>query len=383
MKDASKPIVLKSPQMREIYQIVDKVALTNTSILISGETGVGKEIIAHNIHQLSPRKDKPLKAINCSAFPDNGLLQSELFGHEKGAFTGATQQRLGLFEQADKGTLFLDEVGEMSIEVQAMLLRAIETQEITRLGGNRTINVDVRILTATNKCIDTAIKNREFRNDLYYRLNGFSIHIPPLRERREDILDLVDAFIKEISLEHNKPISGISDEARDCLYKAMLPGNIRQLRNAIDRAIIATTSDVLSLGDLPADIGIVPQHHQHEAFSDLKIQNTLPSSIIHILSRISVTEFILIFGAIPNAVWRKLPDNSQQTIVREASYYLSKLLGGHRDAIKINGKDKNEILSEVARIRMEQYGSVTKAAASLGIDRRTLQTYTDLEAANK
>ena len=383
MKDASKPIVLKSPQMREVYQMVDKVALTNTSILISGETGVGKEIIAHNIHQLSPRKDKPLKAINCSAFPDNGLLQSELFGHEKGAFTGATQQRLGLFEQADKGTLFLDEVGEMSIEVQAMLLRAIETQEITRLGGNRTINVDVRILTATNKCIDTAIKNREFRNDLYYRLNGFTIHIPPLRERREDILELVDAFIEEISVKHNKPISGISDKARDCLYKAMLPGNIRQLRNAIDRAIIATTSDVLSLGDLPADIGIVPQHHQHEVFSELKIPNTIPSSIIHILSRITVTEFILIFGAIPNAVWRKLPDNSQQTIVQEASYYLSKLLGGHRDAIKLNGKDKNEILSEVARIRMEQYGSVTKAAASLGIDRRTLQTYTDIADANK
>ena len=375
MLDTPAPIILKSPQMCEIYQLIDKVAPSNTSVLISGETGVGKEIVAHRIHQKSSRKHKPLKAINCSAFPDNGLLQSELFGHEKGAFTGATQQRLGLFEQCDKGTLFLDEIGEMSVDVQAMLLRSIETQEITRLGGNKTIKVDVRIITATNKCLTTAIKDKEFRKDLYYRLNGFPLHIPPLRERREDILDLVDAFINEISLEHNKPISEISDAARNFLYDATLPGNIRQLRNAIDRAIIATKSDVISLGDLPVDIGLVSQHHPQEAPLDLKDHHTLPAGILHILATITVTEFILIFGAIPNAVWKKLPEHSQRTILCEASFHLSKLLGGQRNAIKINGKDKNEILSEVAKIRMEEHGSASKAAASLGIDRRTLQTY--------
>lgn len=382
MTDTSVPISLKSPQMQEIYRMVDQVASTKTSVLISGETGVGKEIVAHRIHHKSPRNGNPFRAINCSAFPDNGLLQSELFGHEKGAFTGATQQRYGLFEQADKGTLFLDEVGEMSIDVQAMLLRAIETQEITRLGGNKTINVDVRIITATNKCLTTAIKDKAFRKDLYYRLNGFPIHIPPLRERREDILDLVDAFIHEISVEHNRPISEISDEARDCLYKATLPGNIRQLRNAIDRAIIATKSDLITLGDLPADIGLVSQQQPQETSSDSKDHYTLPSSILYILSTLSVKEFILIFGAIPNSVWRKIPENSQRSIVREASFHLSQLLGGQRNAIKINGKDKNEILSEVAKIRMEDYGSAAKAAASLGIDRRTLQKYADIESTN-
>ncbi len=382
MNDTAVPIILKSPEMREIYSMVDRVASTKTSVLISGETGVGKEIVAHRIHHNSPRNEKPLKAINCSAFPDNGLLQSELFGHEKGAFTGATQQRFGLFEQADKGTLFLDEVGEMSIDVQAMLLRAIEIQEITRLGGNKTIDVDVRIITATNKCLITAIKNREFRKDLYYRLNGFPIHIPPLRERREDILELVDAFIHEISVEYNKPISEITDEARKCLYNASLPGNIRQLRNAIDRAIIATKSDLITLGDLPADIGLVPQQQPQVTPSDSKEHYMLPASILNILSTITVKEFILIFGAIPNAVWRKIPENSQRKIVREASFHLSKLLGGQRNTIKINGKDKNEILAEVAKIRMEEYGSAVKAAASLGIDRRTLQNYADMESTN-
>ncbi len=377
MSETFQPITLKSPQMLEIYDLVKKVAPTDRTVLLSGETGVGKEIIANQIQKLSQRKNRPFLAINCGAFPDDGLLQSKLFGHEKGSYTGATQQRLGLFEQTDSGTLFLDEIGEMDMEVQSMLLRSLETQEFTRLGGNKTIKVDVRVITATNKNLNSALKKKEFRSDLYYRLNRFHIHIPPLRERREDILDLAESFTAEISIEQNKPIKGMSDGARDCLYNATLPGNIRQLRNAIDSAIISTDSDVISLGDLPVDIGFVKQEFLNTPESDDNHDMTVPSDILRILSKISVTEFIIIFGAVPNSVWQKLPEQSQQKIIREASYHLSKLLGAQRDAISINGKNKNQILSEVAKIRIEKYGSANKAAASLGIDRRTLKSYTE------
>ena len=377
MSETFQPITLKSPQMLEIYGLVKKVAPTNRTVLLSGETGVGKEIIANQIQRLSLRKNRPFIAINCGAFPDNGLLQSKLFGHEKGSYTGATQQRLGLFEQTNSGTLFLDEIGEMDIEVQSMLLRSLETQEFTRLGGNKTIKVDVRIITATNKNLNSALKMNEFRSDLYYRLNRFHINIPPLRERREDILDLAETFVAEIRAEHNKPVKGMSNVARDCLYNATLPGNIRQLRNAIDSAIISMESDVISLGDLPMDIGFDKQEFLHTPESDDNHDKTIPSEILRILSKISVTEFIMIFGAIPNAVWQKLPEQTQHRIISEASYQLSKLLGAHRDAISISGKNKNEILSEAAKIRLEKYGSFKKAAASLGIDSRTLKSYTE------
>ncbi|MCG9128090.1 sigma-54 factor interaction domain-containing protein [Candidatus Poribacteria bacterium] len=176
------PIILKSLSMQEVYRSVDKVATTNTTVLISGETGVGKEIIAHRIHNLSPRKKRPFNVVNCGALSENGLLMSELFGHEKGAFTDATSQRTGLFENTNSGTLFLDEVGEMPAEVQVKLLRVLESQEFTRLGGNKKIDVDVRVIAATNKCLKTAIIDNEFRQDLYYRINRYPINIPPLRE---------------------------------------------------------------------------------------------------------------------------------------------------------------------------------------------------------
>ena len=369
--------------MQEVYRLVEQVAPTKVTVLLTGETGVGKEIIARQIHDTSSQKNKPFKAINCSAFPDNGLLQSELFGHEKGAFTGAVHQRTGLFEQADTGTLFLDEVGEMNPEAQAMLLRVLETQEFTRLGGNKTIKVDVRVLTATNKCLETAVKNEGFREDLYYRLNRFHIHIPPLRERREDILPFVDAFVAELSAEHGKRITRITSEARNFLKHATLPGNIRQLKNAIDRAIIATKTDELTLGDLPTDIAIVPQTALPSMRLDLRTYAPIPTEVHQVLSQISVTEFILIFAEIPNAVWRMLPEGTQQAVIREASFHLSMLLGGHQDAIRIDGMDRNQILAKVAQRRIEEHGSVTKAAASLGIDRRTLKTYTEVDRTDK
>ena len=250
--DSSRHIIGESAPMQVVLRQVAQVAPTKATVLITGETGVGKDVIAQAIHESSPRKGKPFKAVNCGAFYKD-LLQSELFGHEKGSFTGATTQRRGVFEQADGGTLFLDEVAEMSPEVQVKFLRVLETQEFTRLGGERNIKVDVRIIAATNVDLAASVKQKKFRQDLYYRLNLFRIQIPPLRDRREDIPFFVSAFISELSAEHGKPITGITSEALNYLQNANWYGNVRELRNAIETAIILTTTEELQLKDFPMD----------------------------------------------------------------------------------------------------------------------------------
>ncbi len=252
INDSSRRIIGESAPMQAVLRQVAQVAPTKATVLITGETGVGKDVIAQAIHEGSPRKNRPFKAVNCGAFYQD-LLQSELFGHEKGSFTGATSQRRGVFEQADGGTLFLDEVGEMSPEVQVKFLRVLETQEFTRLGGEKNIKVDVRIIAATNIDLATSVRQKKFRQDLYYRLNLFRIHIPPLRDRREDIPLFVRAFITELSAEHGKPITGITQEALNYLQNADWLGNVRELRNAIETAIILSTTEELQLKDFPID----------------------------------------------------------------------------------------------------------------------------------
>ncbi len=379
MPNTPLPIILPSVPMQQIYHKVAQVASTDVPILITGDTGVGKEIIAHKIHDVSTRKDKPFRVINCSVFPENGLLQSEIFGHEKGAFTGATHQRKGLFEQADTGTLFLDEIGEMSGEVQVKFLRVLETQEFTRLGGNRSIKTNVRIIAATNKRLEPVPKDNGFRNDLYYRLNLFRIHIPPLRERREDIPPLVDAFLFEFNTKYKKSVTKISPEVRNFLKHASWHGNIRQLRNAIERAVILTKTDEITFSDLPADIAVVPQIEISDRPSDASEHTAIPTEVRQILAQISVTEFVLIFGGIPNAIWRMLPEKTQRSVIREASFHLSALLGGHQNAIWIDGMDRNQILGKVAQRRIKEHGSLAQAAKSLGVDRRTLKSYTQTD----
>jgi len=246
------PIIGESEQMRQVWRQVAQVAPTNATVLITGETGVGKEVVAQTIHENSSRKNRLFKAVNCGVLYQD-LLQSELFGHEKGAFTGATSQRRGVFELADGGTLFLDEIGEMSAEVQVKFLRVLETQEFTRLGGEKNVKVDVRVIAATNVDLETSVKKKDFRQDLYYRLNLFRIQIPPLRDRREDIPLFVDAFISELSTKHNKSIVGIKPDALNYLENADWPGNIRQLKNAVETAIIVATSEELELNDFPTD----------------------------------------------------------------------------------------------------------------------------------
>ena len=246
-------IVGESPQIVEVLKIIEKVANTNSTVLIQGESGTGKELVARALHQNSPRAHKEMIVVNCAAIPDN-LLESEVFGHERGAFTGATYQKIGKFERADGSTLFLDEIGDMSIELQAKLLRALQEQEIERLGGTKVIRVDVRIIAATNHELRKAIDMGTFRRDLYYRLNMIPIFLPPLRERRGDILILAEYFLRKHSKVHNQPTRLISQKARDLLMQYDWPGNVRELEYSILRAVLFAEGDVILPKHLPQEI---------------------------------------------------------------------------------------------------------------------------------
>ncbi len=243
------PVVGESQAWREVLLQVGRVASADTSVLITGESGTGKEIVADLIRQGSTRSAKPYVAVNCAALPEQ-LLESELFGHEKGAFTGAIATKIGRLEQAAGGTLFLDEIGEMSPLVQAKLLRVLQEREFQRLGGTRVLRADVRLIAATNRDLRVAIGRGQFRDDLYYRLNVFEIHIPPLRERREDVLPLADAFLEELAQTLGRRVAGISRDAREWLLAYPWPGNVRELRNAIERAILLCDGGLITRAHL-------------------------------------------------------------------------------------------------------------------------------------
>jgi transcriptional regulator with PAS, ATPase and Fis domain len=245
-----KGIISKDPAMLRIFGLIEKLAKTDCPVLIMGESGTGKELIARAIHYNSPRRSQPFLPVNCGALPES-LLESELFGHEKGAFTGALSSRKGLFEEANGGTLFLDEIGETSPFLQVKLLRALQDGEIRRIGAEKNIKVDVRIISATNKDLRAAVERKEFRDDLYYRLNVAQIYIPPLRERVDDIPFLVDYFLKRASNKLNKPIKGISKEVMEKLIRYSWPGNVRELENLIETAVIFATPPIIKLQDIP------------------------------------------------------------------------------------------------------------------------------------
>jgi len=245
-------IIAKSSKMQQVIEVIKVVAKSNATVLIVGESGTGKELVARAIHSQSYRKDKPFVAISCAALPET-LLESELFGHEKGAFTGAHAQRKGKFEVANRGSLFLDEIGEMSANIQVHLLRVLEEKEFTRVGGNELVKVDVRVISATNKDIKKAIASGQFREDLYYRLNVVTIELPPLRERKEDVLLLAQHFLKKFAVENQKEITDFSPEATDFLLKYEWPGNVRELENAIERAVILAKNSYIEVADLPQE----------------------------------------------------------------------------------------------------------------------------------
>ncbi len=243
-------IRFKSRRMAELVQLAGRIASSQATVLIHGETGTGKELMARLVHQLSPRAHRPLVAVNCAAIPET-LLESELFGHEKGAFTGAMQRRIGRFEQADGGTLFLDEIGELTPPVQVKLLRFLQEREFQRVGGERTLKADVRIISATHQDLEARVKEGRFREDLFYRIHVVTLKVPPLRERREDIPVLLDHFIQKYARENQKTIDGVSREARDQLMRYDYPGNVRELENIIERAVVISQDPVISTHDLP------------------------------------------------------------------------------------------------------------------------------------
>src|SRR5437762_4113779 len=247
-------LVGSSKKMQEIFHLVEQVAPSTASVLITGESGTGKEMVARTIHELSPRKNKPFVAINCSAIPET-LIESEIFGHEKGAFTGAMERRAGCFELAEEGTLLLDEIGEMPIATQAKLLRVLEDKKFRRLGSKVETEANVRVLAATNKVPEEAVAAGQLRNDLYYRLNVFNIHMPPLREHKEDLPDLVEALIDDLNEKHGTGVSTVDDSVMKTFQTYSWPGNVRELRNTIERAVILAGGRVIETKHLLPVVG--------------------------------------------------------------------------------------------------------------------------------
>lgn len=243
-------IIYHSPQMQELINMAGRVANSRATVLLQGESGTGKELLARLVHQLSPRSTKPIITINCNALSEH-LLESELFGHEKGSFTGASARRVGRFEEADGGTLFLDEIGEITASVQVKLLRFLQEREFQRVGGNQTIHSDVRIISATNRDLEARVREGFFREDLFYRLNVVVMNLPPLRERKDDISPLIEHFLKRFAADNGKRINGFSSEARDLLLKYDYPGNVRELENIIERAVVIAREETISAEDLP------------------------------------------------------------------------------------------------------------------------------------
>ena len=334
-------IQLPSAPMQAIYKIIQQVGKSNIPFLITGETGVGKESVARYIHEKGPRHGQPFIPINCGRFSAE-FLQSELFGHEAGAFTSAIHQRRGAFEIANAGTLFLDEVSEMPLDAQKMLLRILDTGTFTRLGGNEVLEVDIHIVASTNSDIKKAIVEKAFREDLYYRLKGVMLHIPPLRERPGDIAPLVENFITELSTEYGKNITRITPEALTSLVEASWPGNIRQLRNVVQTAVALTTTNTLEYKDF-FDI------HSKLAEVLTPIWQVLPSEI-------------------QNAIWEVLDLETRHTIAHKLTIEAGEFLD-------IQNMNLNQILHAVAQIRIQQSPTLKAAAKSLDIDLRTLHKY--------
>jgi two-component system, NtrC family, response regulator AtoC len=259
-------VVGRSPKMRQIYDLIVRVADTNATVLINGESGVGKELIARAIHQQSQRRLNPFVAVNCAAISEH-LVESELFGHERGAFTGAIEMHRGKFELAHTGTLFLDEVGSLRLDLQAKLLRVLQEREFERVGGGKTIRTDVRIVAASNQDLKQMVADRTFREDLFYRLNVIPVHVPPLRDRREDILLLINHFLRKYNKDFGRQVQGVTSEALTLLTHYHWPGNVRELENVIERLVVLSRHRILDIEDMPLDLKSVQGQMAHDLFT--------------------------------------------------------------------------------------------------------------------
>ncbi|MDD2232711.1 MAG: sigma-54 dependent transcriptional regulator [Sphaerochaetaceae bacterium] len=307
-------IIGNSTAVKKMMATIEQVAPTDSTVLITGESGVGKELVADAIHSLSKRKDGPFVKVNCSALAET-LLESELFGHEKGAFTGAIAQKKGRFELADGGTIFLDEIGEINQSVQVKILRVLQEHEFERVGGEKTLKVDVRIIAATNRNLEEAIAKGTFRQDLYYRLNVVSIKVPPLRERKEDILLLSTEFLSRFAKKNSKNVDGFTAKAKSMLFNYDWPGNIRELQNCIESAVVMTKHSVIDVDDLPSKIA---QSGENKDFIQIPIGSTLDQAekiiIANTLSHTSgnKTKAADVLGIGRKTLLRKLQEESNE-----------------------------------------------------------------------
>jgi DNA-binding NtrC family response regulator len=294
-------IIAKSPKMLKIFELIRIVAPSSATILITGETGTGKEIVARAIHHQSKRQSKPFIATSCAALPES-LLESELFGHEKGSFTGAVERKKGKFEAADKGTLFLDEIGEINANTQVHLLRALEEKKITRIGSNEEFSVDTRVITATNKDLRRMVLEGQFREDLYYRLKVVTINLPALKERREDILPLAEHFLKKYAEENDKDVINLSPEVIEFMLNYAWPGNVRELENMIEHGVILSMSNAVTMAELPQDT-------LHPTLAEEKtIEAVTKNHILHVLeeTRGNISEAAKILGIQRMTLYNKL-----------------------------------------------------------------------------
>jgi len=331
-----KNIIGNSVAMREVYKTIGKVAGSDITVLIQGESGTGKELIARAIHFNSTRLGKPFVAINCAAIPKD-LLESELFGSERGAFTGSTERKTGKFEQANHGTIFLDEIGDMPLDLQAKILRVLQEQEITRIGGSQNINVDVRVVAATNQELQERVRNREFREDLYYRLNVVPINLAPLRERREDIPSLVDYFLERACAELEIPAKQCAPEALELLCSYSWPGNVRELENTIKRGVILSGDPLLTMADFGGltnrqeTIHAMPQEQSLEALVEAKLRSSM-NGIEHLDK---------------GDIYDRVLEQVERPLIR---YVLEKTRGNQVRAADIMGINRNTLRKKISEL---------------------------------
>jgi two-component system nitrogen regulation response regulator GlnG len=337
-------IVGNSPAMQEIYKAIGRVATADATVLIQGESGTGKELIAKVIHYHSQRWSGPFIAINCSAIPRE-LLESELFGHEKGAFTGATEQRAGKFELAQGGTILLDEIADMPLELQAKLLRVLQEREVTRLGGREVIKVDCRILAATNQSLDRAVKQSRFREDLFFRLNVVPIQVPPLRERRSDIPELITFFLGKINREMGTSIAAISPDARDMLVRHNWPGNVRELENTLVRAAVLAAGPTL----MPRDLALATQEPTPTAYGDMSLEEIV---------RLKLKEYFRQTGDVePSDLYALIIERIERPLIELT---LERTGGNQLQAAAILGINRNTLRKKIAALKITPRRSVAQ-----------------------
>jgi transcriptional regulator with PAS, ATPase and Fis domain len=363
-------IIGKSDKIQEMKKVIEQVAPSDISVLIVGESGTGKEMIAKALHNRSNRKNEQMVSVNCGAIPE-GILESELFGHEKGSFTGAIGQRKGYFEIASKGSIFLDEIGEMSLYTQVKLLRVLEEKEFLRVGGNVPIKVDTRVIASTNKDLELAVNKGEFRKDLYYRLKAVTIYVPPLRERKEDIELLVNTFMEDFKKRNNISVKGISPEAVRVLKEYSWPGNVRELKNLIESVIILNKGEVIKVADLPENVRKI-----NELDRNLPVHLKITAEKAE---RELIYRTLLVLGSEMSEIKKLLTENLKfiQTFVPDKKFKYHEQIPEE----EISFKEDNEYgevslqFNEkelVKKALIKHKGNRKKAAKDLGISERTL-----------